>query len=242
MRRLIRGDIMRILRKLGFYVLPALFYLLMYSDPSSFGKEYEFDTYFTLLDMVYSIAFAFIVGIPVFMGVYSDELKAGALQACIGRGLSRKKILLSKFIDSVILTLALYIIAFCIEMLSMRLHLIFPTLQQYLSIIQLFGASCIKCVGAVAFAAIFVYITWNASVGVVVLIISLGCAEPLLKFVQTSTKVPVLDYSYMGVVDQAFANIAAGSNWLLPVLAVLAYLVIFIGISIAVFNRKELEL
>ena len=176
------------------------------------------------------------------MGVYSDELKAGAMQICIGRGLNRKKILLSKFIDTVILTLALYILAYCIELLTMRAHLIFPTPQQNLSVIALFGASCIKCIGAMAFAAIFLYITWNSSVGIVVFIISLGCAEFLLKFIQGNTKLPVLDYSYMGVVNQAFANIAAGSNWLLPVLAALAYLVVFNAISIVVFNRKELEL
>ena len=74
------------------------------------------------------------------------------------------------------------------------------------------------------------------------LIISLGCAEFLLKFIQNSTKLPLLDFSYMGVVDQAWANIAAGSNIILPVLAVLCYLVIFNCIGIAVFDRKELEL
>lgn len=243
MRRLIRGDIRRILSKLGFYIIPALFYLLMYIDPSeSANKKYDFDLSYTGISMVYKSAFAFVVAIPVFIGVYADELKAGAMQTCIGRGLSRVKILLSKFIDTVILTVFFYIFSYCLEMLIMRFHLVFPTPQQNLSVIVVFGASCMKCIGALAFAAIFLYITWNPSVGVVVLIISLGCAEPLLQFIQTNTKLPVLDYSYMGVVDQAFANIAAGSNFLLPGLLALAYVVIFIWISIRVFNRKELEL
>ncbi len=243
MRRLIRGDIRRILSKLGFYILPVLFYLLMYIDPTdSSGKKYEFDVTYMSITMIYKSAFAFIVAIPVFIGVYADELKAGAMQTCIGRGLSRVKVLLSKFIDSVILTVAFYILSYCIEMLMMRYHLIFPTPQQNLSIIVVFGAACLKCIGALAFASIFLYITWNSSVGVIVLIISLACAEPLLRFIQRSTKLPVLDFSYMGIVDQAFANFAAGSNWFLPTVLALAYLVVFIWISIAVFNRKELEL
>ena len=53
MRRLIRGDIRRILSKLGFYILPALYYVLTYSDPSSFTRKYEFDTYFAAIEFVY---------------------------------------------------------------------------------------------------------------------------------------------------------------------------------------------
>lgn len=242
MRRLIRGDIRRILSKLSFYILPVLFYLLMYIDPSSYDRKYDFDISYASISMTYKYVFAFIVGIPIFIGVYADELKAGAMQTCIGRGLSRKKILFSKFIDTVILTVAFYIITYCLEMVNMRMHMVFPTPQQNLSVIVVIGASCLKCIGAMSFAAIFVYITWNPSVGVVVLIISLGCAEFLLKFIQNSTKLPLLDFSYMGVVDQAWANIAAGSNIILPVLAVLCYLVIFNCIGIAVFDRKELEL
>ena len=160
--------------------------------------------------------------------------------------INRKKIIIiisiSLIVVALLILLAFYLFSYCLEIVVMRFHIVYPTPQQNLSVIVVFGASCLKCIGALAFAAIFIYITWNSSVGVVVLIISLGCAEPLLRFIQVNTKLPLLDFSYMGVVDQAFANIAAGSNWILPVLIALAYLGIFIWISVAVFNRKELEL
>ncbi len=144
MRRLIRGDIRRILSKLGFYIIPALFYLLMYIDPSaSPGKKYDFDGSYASIVMLYKYAFGVVVGIPVFIGVYADELKAGAMQTCIGRGLSRVKILLSKFIDSVILIVTFYIFSYCIEILNMRMHLVFPSLPQNFSVISVFGESCL---------------------------------------------------------------------------------------------------
>ena len=240
MRRLIHGDIRRILLKLGFYILPVIYFGLSLTDISD--KVTEFEPFYESLLIVYKYVFPFVIGIPVFIGVYADELKAGAMQIAIGRGVSRKKIVLSKFIDCVLLTFVLFLLDMAFEFMLLRVYMLVPTALQISRMIMLMLSACLKTLGAMAFSAIFVYLTWNSSLGLVVELISLAFSEVFLGWIQNHTRLPLLDISYMGQVDQTCANISAGANWILPLCMVLAYVAVFNLIGIAIFGRKELEL
>ncbi len=244
MRRLISADIRRILSKLGFYIAPVAYFLLFLTDfsGSSSSRVKEFDELLLGYNITYKYVFPFVAGIPVFLGVYADELKAGAMQQSIGRGMSRNKIVVGKFIDCVILSFVIYLLSFVLEYISLRTQNVYVSELQLMRLGTLLLASCLKVVGAAAFAAMFVYFTWNASVGLVVELIAVAAAEPMLAFVQDKLKIPVKDFSYMGQVDQLCSNIAAGTNLIIPGIIVVAYVVIFIVISAIIFGRKELEL
>lgn len=59
----------------------------------------------------YSGAFPIFLGIPIFLSVYADDMKAKAMQVAIGLGLSREKVILVKIIETVILTTVLALIS-----------------------------------------------------------------------------------------------------------------------------------
>lgn len=242
MRRLISGDIRRILSKLGFYILPGIYFLISLVDLATTPMNMDFETAYLGWETEFKYIFTFVVAIPVFMGVYADELRTGAMQISIGRGISRRKVLFSKFFDCFIITLILYILAYILKIAELRRNMLILTPQQNIAMNTIILASFLKVIGAMTFSAIFCYLSWNASVGLIVEMISVGLAEMVLGLIQNNLSIPVLDYSYIGMAGQACASLAAGNNWILPMLITFAYLVVFLVISAAIFDRKELEL
>ncbi len=242
MRRLIRGDIFRILRKTGFYILPIIYYILFIIMDIT-AKDITIEDYIELMEMTCRYITAFVFGIPVFLGVYADELKSGAMQISIGRGISRKKIVLCKFIDCIFLGLLLYLIDYVMRYVLVKyIYMINVTTLQNMRMILILLSSYFKMMGAVGFSTIFVFMTWNASIGMVVMLISLSVIEPMLQMAQSVTNAPIFNYSYMGQVEQTCNNLAVNTDWLMPMLVVFAYIVLFILISTIIFVRKELEL
>ncbi len=242
MRRLIRGDIFRILRKIGFYILPIIYYILFIIMDVT-AKNVTIEDYVMVMDLTCSYISAFAFGIPVFLGVYADELKSGAMQISIGRGISRKKIVLCKYINCVFLGLFLYIIDYIMRLVLVKyIYMINLTPLQNMRMILILLSSYLKMIGAIGFCTIFVFITWNASIGMVVMLISLSVIEPMLKMIQSSSKLPAFNYSYMGQVEQTCNNLAVNSGWCFSMLIVFAYIALFNLIGIIIFGRKELEL
>lgn len=241
MRRIIRGDIRRVLLKPGFYVLPVIYLVFSLSGLSS-GKEYGFEDMYTTMVFAYKYIVSYFAILPVFMGIYVDELKSDALVIAIGRGMSRKKIILAKFLDGVILTVLLFAVFFASDLVTFAFYMITPTSLQMTRAALLVVAACVKAIGAMGFASIFVYLSWNASAGIVVEIITVAFAQTALNWIQEHLRIPLLDISLIGQADQACANLAAGKPWFIQSGAVILYLALFIVISIVVFNRKELEL
>ncbi|MBO6147442.1 MAG: hypothetical protein J6O70_07705 [Lachnospiraceae bacterium] len=240
MIRLIWTDIRRVLLKTGFYILPALLFLITVTVLKKGNRGFE-DIY-TDNQFTYRFVAAYIAAIPVFMAVYADELKSGAWVVAIGRGMSRRKIVVSKFLDGVILTVFMYVFFFALDLITMAYYMVTPTPLQMERAILLNLSYCLKNISYMGFASIFVYITWSASVGMIVEVIMISFTEMALGWVQDQLRIPLLDISMIGQIDQAFANYAAGKNWIVPAIAVIAYIVAFILISMEVFNRKELEL
>ena len=241
MNRIIIGDLVRILKKIGFYILPVIYFLLYLVD-INYTKNSSFEEQLDSVKMSCDFVLPFVTGIPIFLGVYADELKAGAMQTSIGRGISRRKIAVSKFVVCVLLAAIIMILDMIVEYGVMRHYFIIPSSTQMKMYVTTYLAAYLKTVGAMAFSAIFIYITWNASIGIVVLIISLSFAESTLGWIQSQFHIPVLDYSYIGQVDQACNSIAANAGWIVPLLVVIIYVVVFNAVSIAIFRRKELEL
>ena len=240
MRRLIIADVFRVLRKPSIYVWLGIYLFLFVFDPSS--NPTDFDEMYNGMQMTYNYIWPFMMGIPVFMAVYADELKAGAMQTAIGRGLSRNKVVFAKYLDCVILALLLSIVETISEIIEMRIHMISVSPLQMVRFLVSASSSCLRTIGAIAFASVFVFLTLNASLGLIVLMLVMAFAESLLQRVQTTLHIPALNYSYMGQADSFCNGLAQGEGWIMPLLAFLAYMTIFNILSAAVFRRKELEL
>ena len=240
MRSLIKGDLRRILAKPGFYICPAIvFALFLYG---LFTEPVDYDSYSASLDIQLFYLYPFFVLIPVFTCVYADELRSGTMIFAIGRGLSRKKVILAKFIDTLLLSLVFYLLFLLMDLITFDRFSVVLTKMQVLRILSAYAAAWLKLLGYCAFAAVFVYLTWNASVGLVAGLTSISFSKMLLDWLQTHTHLPFYDVTFMGQADRLRSQFDAGNLWAQHLLFVLLWYALLLAVSALVFNRKELEL
>ena len=240
MRKLIRADLRRILSKPGFYICPLIVFLLfIYSLVSS---PVEYDSYYAALDIVLPYIYSFLIVLPVFTTVYGDELKSGAMITAIGRGLSRTRVIIAKFVDTAVLSFLFFLFVLALDQITFSHYSVVLTRLQILRVFSYFASTYLQVLGVCAFAAVFVYLTWNPSVGLVAVLITLSFSKPVLNLLQTSTRLPFYDISFLGQADLARRQFDAGNMWIGHFLFVLLYYVVFLSISALVFKRKELEL
>ena len=240
MKRLIRADLRRILAKPGFYICPVLVLALFIYG--LFTEAVDYDSYYASLDIQLSYLYPFFILLPVFTCVYSDELKSGTMIPAIGRGLSRAKVILAKFIDTVILSLALCLFFLLLDQITFDRFSVVLTKVQILRVFSAYAAVWLQILGFCAFAAIFVYLTWNSSVGLVVGLISIAFSKMILDWLQSRTHLPIYDITLMGQADQIRRQFDAGNLWVHHLLFVLLWFALYLAVSALIFNRKELEL
>ena len=226
--------------KPGFYICPLiLFALFVYG---LFQSPVEYDSYYDSLEIQLNYLYPFLVLLPIFTCVYGDELKSGTMVTAIGRGLSRTKVILAKFLDTLVLSLTFCLFFLLMDQITFDRFSVVLTKVQILRIFSAFASAWLKILGYCAFSAIFVYLTWNSSVGLVVGLISISFSKMILDWLQSHTHLPVYDITLMGQADQARRQFDAGNTWVHHLLFVLLWYAVYLAFSALFFNRKELDL
>ena len=108
MKNLIFADIKRILRKPSYWVVTGICLIisLLWTLRAKSGgiTGLAFATYQgTALNSM-----NLFLGIAIFVSVYADEFSSNSMQCLIGRGISRKNLLIAKFVNCVIVTFISY--------------------------------------------------------------------------------------------------------------------------------------
>ena len=246
MKNMISADIERILRKKSFwivFILPcimALFYALISAGERGGSFYYavlETDHFSPIGNMMF--------GLSIFLGVYADEFRSKSMQAMIGRGISRTKIVLVKFIDSVLLTVLIYgIFSLLLFVMALIFHGGIGALEakaMYLQI-ALFG---VKALGFSTIATVFIFLTGNVPVAMIVnvlLYISGSLLKSIAAFNDELMRVHPERYLFDGIIDRIYGDLILSLSpsplWL--ILAA-AYICGAICLSVLIFRSKELE-
>ena len=110
MRNVIRADIERIIRKPSFLCIIALTLIFLATRKSADVAEEQIE----YIKEYFNTLLLFAVSIPVFLSIYSDDIKSGSVISLIGNGLSRKKVILAKLIDVTAVLTAYYSVAYIV--------------------------------------------------------------------------------------------------------------------------------
>ena len=109
MKNLILADVKRILRKpsywivLGICLLISLFWTVRTNNGSGMsGLSFASNQGTALKTM------NLFIGIAIYVSVYADEFTSNSMQCLIGRGISRRRLLIAKFVNCVIITFISY--------------------------------------------------------------------------------------------------------------------------------------
>ena len=178
-------------------------------------------------------------GIAIFIAVFNNDFRSRALQTAIGFGVSRTKLILSRFIEMLIL-IALHLAVYSIIVIVVASigHLSTADIKDLLSGLWV---GRLAMLFNLILGMFFVYTFEATTVGLIVYICSTLSVVDLL-FVSTSfipalKKYNISDYTITSLVDSVTDN--KPEMW--PVL-ILGYGVLPIAIAILVFRKKELEI
>ncbi len=181
-----------------------------------------------------------LISIPIFLGVYSDEVSSHSMQCIIGRGLTRKKILWAKLIDCVLITTIVFVIYMGLQALILPSSGVSFSSKQMHAYIA-YGLICIlKIVGASTFSMMLLFITNAMPVGIIGVIFFTTLSPNLVRLLY-SFEIKAVDYSYDMLLFKAMNKLVAGAfAWeLIP--CVVLYIVGAWLITYLFFRRKEFD-
>ena len=248
MRDLLKGDIRRILRKKIF----AIFFVLMLLCDIGvcvFTYNKRLHTGFAFVhDQVAVIpAIFFVFTLVVFLGVYADEFKSMTMIGVIGHGLSRKKLVIAKFIDSVLL-LVIQTGGFALVLfLGIRLSPLNLTADEMRFLFIKILIETFLIIGYMTMAAFMLYLTNNVAVSVFSLMGLYFLVNFGLQIANLSPMLRVLHldrYYLAGLGGSAFTDLIIGNTGAAAA-TLLVGGVIYIGGALVIttlyFTKKELD-
>lgn len=248
MNNYIKADIVRILHKRTFLGAVATFWglflmqVFIYFNPSFTAEMYvakitAFTGFFPLM-----------VGLFIFMCIYADDFKCKSMQIAIGYGTPRRKIIIAKLIESMILLIVItFITGFLVLGTPLILGLTFT--QQQLSYLALTViADMLRAIGYIALSTIPVFFTQNAVNGIIVyvllssktvyIILTMILGQEL--FVNLAGDLTQYLYTTQ-LYDASTLFFQAGQFDFAWIIAPVLYVFIPTIIAIIGFNKKELE-
>ena len=237
MKQLIKGDISRILRKKEIYVFALILYVILFAVKSKSDVEEQI----YLFQMMVALIGMLCCTIPVYLTVYGDEIRTGSMQIVIGRGLSRRKVILSKLIDCMILFTLMFIIFLLLFYVKNAISHLSLTPKQNLMAFVYVLITCLRAMGYFALAGLFLFSSWNIAIGLTscVMMTFLNVA---LDLIQENMHIPVHDFWIDGLLSSSYNDIQMGNiPWKL-FLMIAVYIVGVVFVTAKIFDRKEIDL
>ena len=248
MRKLIRADMDRILRKRGFFLI-AVFVLIIIPlcVVMSMQEAYDLNFAFTVGFMDGIDFLGIVSGFFLVLSIYVDEFKSMSFIGVIGRGITRKKLILARFLDTWLILFFLYgegaVIGICLKLL-------FGVKLTSLMILYIFLAcagALISTVISVMIAAAFFYLTENMPLGMIVYMMFdfiIPLTMELIIMIPTVAKFHPDRLYYTGVISSVMSDFlmgGIGEGLFKLLLVLLIYLGGALSITIFLFKKKELD-
>lgn len=245
MNRYMKADFYRIFGRLSRYIT---LFVLFAAFGGIFYAVSEGSTPYELVEAVTQIvntAVCPVFGLVEYGVVYGDDLKAKTMQIAIGTGISRKKVILTKWVEIVLLTVldtAVFLgIAFGVSILR---NAVFSG-EPLRDVLILSAFSIIKLAGAAAVTGILLFCTMNPALGTVLFITSaFGILYFIVNALVTIGPLEALhldQYLFTSLLEAAKSRAVIGT-FSLPHMAGLAvWLLAFYVLTYRVFKKVELE-
>ena len=249
MRRLLEADMKRIMTKIIPWLLLLVVWIFL-GVRLAVGIGDSIDRNFFFLRTVGS-ALAFmdlVIGFSALLGVYGDEFKSMAMIGVIGRGISRDKFVLAKFLDSVLLIvemLALSVIYILI--LKAVFGVTYNAVETRYTVCAIVF-TLIEEIAYVTIAAIFYFLSENAAIGLfaylafeLIIPATLNIAIHLSPFLK---KLQIERWYVTGMCSSAYSDFIlgdVGGAILMMIPAIAVYIAAMLVITMLIFRKKELD-
>lgn len=237
MRQLIKGDIARILRKKEIYIFAFILYVILFAVKSKTEVEDQIDSFESMVTIIGMLMCL----VPVYLTVYGDEIRTGSMQTIIGRGMSRRKVIISKLIDCIILFTMMFIVFLLLFFVKNAIAGLALTPKQNLMAFVYVLLTCVKATAYFAVTGVFLFSSWNVAIGLTACVM-LVFANVSLVLVQTNLHIPAHDYWIDGLMSASYNDLLIGDFPWKIILMIAIYIIGAVIITVKIFDRKELDL
>lgn len=248
MRKLIRADIGRILRKANVWIVLAII-LAITAFTVLRGIREAPDVDFAFAVHAYEgLGYAGIfTGLLLVLNIYRDDFRSMVFVNVIGRGISRRKLILARFIETLLLLLAIYAAGgILITVLKFVTGASLTADMVLYIVLGCFGDILITSTGIAAAAVIF-YLTGNTALGVLGFITADVLIPVALSMINTIPIVARLHLErlyFNGLAFSIMSDFMIGSR-AAGILKLLCYAGVYLAglvlVSFLVFRKKELD-
>ncbi len=243
MNNYIRADLHRIFRRVPRHILlVAVFAILAYIGVKVF-TDY---TIYEICDLFskHSSKIFFVFGLIEYAFVYGDDFRARTMQIAIGTGVSRRHVVLAKWLEAMFLCLLDLLCVFVIIIGICAVNGIAFTGDAALDLVIMFFFDLIKIGGAYAFTQIFIFLKQGTGLGMLIFIsMYLGIINIIATIVTDSNLLKSFHlekYMFTAMLNLSRSRLLVGS--LSPaLLGIVVYLVFFYAVTCLIFRKRELE-
>ncbi len=248
MRNLLRADLSRFVRRKKmyiFFVLVVVYGLInaLYMMVKMMDTSYNY-----VMGMAYGVeGLAVVFSYLIFFTAYTEDYKSMTLITVIGKGYPRMKVVLSKLLDVVIVSVAVTLIYGCITAgvgLAIGQRPL-PDEVTYYVVYSLFNVFFM--VGMVTFASIGIYATGSTAFSFLVLTVVLFTNDQLSGLISITPIIKSLHLErilFMNVLRDGFSDVMLG-NAAKGLGIMCAGLAVYVGLSLVaiylIFDKKELD-
>lgn len=186
-----------------------------------------------------------VFGLVEYGVVYSDDLKAKTMQIAIGTGVSRKKVIFTKWLEIVLLTALDLAVFLLIAFVVSRVRGVVFSGEPLRDVLILSGFSLVKLAGAAAITSILLFGTMNATLGMILFIAAaFGILYFLVSAIITIGPLESLhldQYLFSSLLEAAKSRAVIGTISVPHIVGIIVYLVVFYLIACRAFRKVELE-
>lgn len=247
MKNYVLADISRLVRRIPRIVVLTLIYIgalifFIYCYNTAVWNSVTFITTFTTCFSVVGI----LIGMTEFLFVYASDFKAKVMQMAIGRGLSRPKVVLAKFLEAGIMNIMSLVILCIITLIFGFVTGIHLNGNQVYELVIIFVMTVMEKLIYTAITSIFLFLLQNAGLSALLyVIVGLDPLRYLVALLSPHFKIVVAlhlkDYCYGMICNLFQSNLILGKFNFGALVGILIYIVGAYLITVAIFRKKELE-
>ena len=242
MRNLLRADLKRIFRVGLIYIglLLALIYI-SYTVLEGVVNDGSIGLVRGVQKSLSGAPIALFIVFPTFYAVFAHELSSKSMQAVLGHGITRDKLIVAKLLDAAIVLLCVYlvIIAVTLAVINGGSAIILSS-QQQTNLVIFIILRWLRHFGYIVFSAMIMYISGSTVLGIVACVAFTVVFRLVFNLIEFFSSLSLYDYTFDGLLDWAYTGIEMEAfPWQL--LPAACYLLAALAITTYFFRRKEFD-
>ena len=242
MRNLLRADLKRIFRVGLIYIglLLALIYI-SYTVLEGVVNDGSIGLVRGVQKSLSGAPIALFIVFPTFYAVFAHELSSKSMQAVLGHGITRDKLIVAKLLDAAIVLLCVYLVIIAVTLVVINGEsAIILSSQQQTNLVIFIILRWLRHFGYIVFSAMIMYISGSTVLVIVACVAFTVVFRLVFNMIEFFSSLSLYDYTFDGLLDWAYTGIEMEAfPWQL--LPAACYLLAALAITTYFFRRKEFD-